>query len=157
MYRTFVTAFTDDVTGLLVVGELGAKGFALGCLPDMRVAGKGRDAVDVVVVQLIRIARHKVAVVIDLFDVRLLLGRCSHDDVIDGRVFLRGVNLRDLTGQLHRSLRDQDVARQGGDRVGLVVAIHVIGMHDVNRLIAVVLPCQRWLQEQQPRGQQAEA
>ncbi len=157
MYRTFVTAFADDVTGLLVVGEFGAKGLALGCLPDMRVAGKDRDAVDVIVIELIRIARHKVAVVIDLFDMRLLLRRCRHDDVIDGRVFLRGVNLRELTGQLHRSLRDQDVARQGGDRVGLVVAIHVIGMHDINWLIAVVLPCQRWLQEQQPRGQQAES
>jgi hypothetical protein len=125
VYRTFVTAFSDDVTGLLVVGQLGAKGLALGCLPYMRVAGEDGDAVDVVVIQLIRIARHEVAVVIDLFDVRLLLR----------------VDLRELAGQLHRSLRDQDVARQRGHRVWLVVTIQMIGMHDINRLIAVVLPC----------------
>ncbi len=111
MYRTFVTAFTDNVTGLRVVGELGAKRLALGCLPNMRVTGEDRDAVDVVVIQLIRIARHKVAVVIDLLDVRLLLRRCGHDDVIDGGVILRRVNLRELTGQLHGALREQDVAR----------------------------------------------
>jgi hypothetical protein len=142
VYRTFVAAFADDVTGLLVVGQLGAKGLAFGCLPYMRMAGEDRDAVDVVVIQLVRIARHQVAVVIDLFDVRLLLRRRGHDDVIDGRVFLRGVDLRELTGQLHRSLRDQDVARQRGHRVWLVVTIQMIGMHDINRLIAVVLPCQ---------------
>ena len=155
MYLTFVAAFTDHVTGLRVVRKLGAERLALILLPHVRVSGEDRDTVDIVVIQLICIARHEIAVVIDLFDVRLFLRRCGHNNVIDGGVFLRRVNLCELSGQLHGSLRNQDISREGADGVGLVVAIHAVGMHDVDRLVAIILPCQRRLQKQEPGNQQA--
>ena len=154
MYLTFVTAFTNHVTGLRVVGELGAKRLALVLLPHMRVSGEDGDAVDVVVIQLIRIACHEIAVVVDLLDVRLFLRRRGHNDVIDGGVFLRRVNFCELTRQLHGSLRNQDIPREGADGVGLVVAIHAVGMHDVDRLVTIILPCQRRLQKQEEPGSQ---
>lgn len=156
MYLTIVTALTDHVARHRVVGELVAVRIALGLLMDLRFVGENRDAVDVVVIQLIAVAGHQIVVVVELFDVRLFLRRAVRDHVIDRGVVLGRVDLHDLTGQLHAALRNQHIARKSAHGVGLVVGIHAVGVHDVDRLITVILLCQCRLKEQQPRYQQAE-
>lgn len=122
-----------------------------------RVSGKDGHSVDIVVVKLIGIAGHQIAIVINLFDMRLLFRGAGNDDMIDRCVFFSRVDFCYLSGQLHGALSDEHVAGERADGVWLVVAVHAIRMDDVDRLIAIILFCQCRLQEQQPRGQQADS
>ena len=155
MHATIAVAVTGDVAGLGVVGELVAVGFTATLLMNHGVAGQHCNAVDVVVVQLIRITGHQVVVVIQLLDVRQLAFVSSDHDATDLLVGIE-IHLGQIAGHLHGALGEQDVALDRADGVGRVEAVETVGMLHHHRLVAIILLRERWLQSQQAERGQAE-
>ena len=152
MHEAVTLAVAGHVAGLGVVGELVAMRLAATLLVHHGIGGEHGDAVDVVVVERQRVAGHQVAAVVHLLDVRRLAG---HPDAAYLLVGVH-VDLGQVAGHLHGALGQHDMAGQRGDAVWRVEAVEGIGVDDVHRLVAVILPGQRGLQKQQADRDQAE-